>query len=140
MAYKAFAVAGTKLQMSTASPVSYTTIRGVEGFQGPTATKPDIDVTAIDDTSAQFLAGIPDYGTVSWDMFWDPTEANHAALKDAFDTVGSVTYFKILNPNLSASFQTFSGEVKGFEWDYSKGGAVKVKVSVKLSGSVGIDV
>ena len=136
MAYKAFAVAGTKLQYSNASPSSFTTIKGVEGFQGPTASKPDIDVTAIDDTAAQFLAGIPDYGTVTFDLFWDPTETNHQRLKNDFDIVGSVSYFKIINPNTSATIATFQGEIKGWEWDYSRGGAVKVKVTCKLSGPV----
>ncbi len=136
MAYTAFAVAGTLLQMSATSPVSYTTIRGVEGFQGPTASKPDIDVTAIDDTAAQFLAGIPDYGNVTFDLFWDPAESNHQTLKAAFDEVGSRTYFQIVASDSGAAVGLFVGEVKGWEHDFSKGAAAKVRVTVKLSGAI----
>ncbi len=136
MAYSAFSVAGTLLQMSASSPVSYTTIRGVEGFQGPTASKPDIDVTAIDDTAAQFLSGIPDYGNITFDLFWDPADSNHQALKTAFDTVGSRTYFNIVASDDGAAVGDCYGEVKGWEHDFSKGAAAKVKVTVKLSGKL----
>jgi hypothetical protein len=136
MAYTAFAVAGTLLQMAGGSPSSYSTIRGVEGFQGPTASKPDIDVTAIDDSAAQFLAGIPDYGQITFDLFWDPAEVNHQLLKDAFDIVGSVTYFKIVASDSGAAVGYCQGEVKGWEHDFSKGAAAKVKVTVKLSGAM----
>lgn len=136
MAYAASAVAGTLLKISTSSPTSFSTIRGVEGFQGPTASKPDIDVTAIDDSAAQFVAGIPDYGNVTFDLFWDPAETTHQNLKTAFDTVGSTTYFQIVASDDGAATGEFQGEVKGWEHDFSKGAALKVKVTVKLSGSL----
>jgi hypothetical protein len=136
MAYTAFAVAGTLLQYANSSPWTFSTIRGVEGFSGPTATKPDIDVTAIDDTAAQSIDGTPDYGQVTFDLFWDPAETNHQLLKDDFDVVGAVAYFKVIYADTGAAVATFQGNVKGFEWDHSKGNAVKVKVTVKLSGAV----
>lgn len=136
MPYAASAVAGTLLQYANASPWSYSTIKGVEGFSGPTATKPDIDVTAIDDTATQFIDGTPDYGQITFDLFWDPNETNHRLLKDDFDVVASVAYFKVVNTDTGAAELTFQGNVKGFEWDYSKANAVKVKVTVKLTGAV----
>ena len=136
MAYKAWAVAGTALQCgSTASPLGYTTIKGVEGFQGPTGSKPDIEVTAIDDTATQYVAGVPDYGNVTFDLFWDPDETTHAQLLSDFQTVGSSRNFKIVCVNTGLAVVTFAGEVKGWEWDFSKGAASKVKVAVKLSGA-----
>lgn len=136
MAYTAFAVAGTLLQMSAGSPVSYLTIRGVEGFQGPTASKPDIDVTAIDDTASQFLSGVPDYGNVTFDLFWDPADTTHQAIKAEFDEIGSRAYFQIVAADDGAAVGVFEGEVKGWEHDFSKGAAAKVKVTVKLSGAI----
>ena len=136
MAYAAWAVAGTCLGVgSTASPLDYATIRGVEGFTGPTGSKPDIDVTAIDDTATKYVAGVPDYGNVSFDLFWDPAETSHQELYVAFQTVGSTKYFRIVCADTGAALITFSGEVKGWEWDFSKGAAAKVKVTVKLSGT-----
>jgi hypothetical protein len=139
MAYQAWAVAGTQLQVgSTASPLGYATIKGVEGFTGPTGSKPDIDVTAIDDTATQYVAGVPDYGSVSFDLFWDPAETSHQELYVAFQTVGGLKYFKIICADTGDAVITFSGEVKGWEWDFSKGAAAKVKTTVKLSGSASV--
>lgn len=139
MAYQARAVAGTRLQMSASSPVSYSTIKGVSGFQGPTGTKGTIDVTAIDDTSKQYLADLPDYGNITFDLFWSYEDTNHIALKTAFDTVGSTTYFQILagtgTPGAGGT-GACQGEVTGWEHDFSKGNAMTVKVTVKLSGPI----
>lgn len=135
----ATAVAGTRLQYGNASPASYNTIPGVSGFQGPTGSKAQIDVTAIDDSSKQFIADLPDYGNVTFDLFWRFGNTYHQALKNDFDTVGSTSYFKVLagsgTPGTGGTGY-FQGEVVGWEHDFSKGNAMTVKVTVKLSGPV----
>jgi hypothetical protein len=39
-----------------------------------------VDVTAIDDDAVQNYSGMPDYGTVEFVLFWDPTNAVHQAI------------------------------------------------------------
>jgi len=137
MAYLASAVAGTLLQLEkTASPNVFVTIKGVEGFQGPTGTKPSIDVTAIDDTSAQFVSGLPDYGEVRFRLFWDPDEATHAQLLASFQATDSSDDFKIVAANDGAAAGTFTGEVTGWQHDFSRGAAMTVEVTVKLTGAI----
>ncbi len=138
MAYTGAAVAGTLLELYRSSPAAYETIRGVEGFQGPTGTKGTIDVTAIDDSAKQFVADLPDYGQVSFDLFWDPDEASHYDLKAAFDTVNSTDNFRINPSDDSGKIILFVGEVIGWEWDFSRGQAQKARVTIKLSGAAEI--
>ncbi len=137
MSYLAWAVAGTELQLAaTGSPSNFVKIEGVEGFQGPTGSKPDIDVTAIDDTATKYVAGVPDYGNVTFDIFWDPANTQHAQLLASFKAIGTIDYLKVVCADGGAAAITFSGEVKGWEHDFSKGAAAKVKVTVKLSGAI----
>jgi hypothetical protein len=137
MAYSASAVAGTLLQLYSDSPGTYTTIRGVSGFQGPTANKPEIEVTAIDDTAAQYLAGIPDYGNITFEIFWDPANVVHQELKTDFDTVGSVSWFKIVPQDADGSYYgVVKGEINGFEHDFSRGQAQVVRITCRLSGAL----
>ncbi len=138
MSYAASAVAGSTLQLERSSPSEFATIKGVEGFQGPTGSKGQIDVTAIDDTAKQFVADLPDYGTVTFTLFWDPDEGIHDELKTAFDTVNSTDNFKIVPSDDSGLEVTFTGEVIGWEWDFSRGQAQQVRVTIKLSGAASI--
>lgn len=140
MSFQASAVAGTLLQINVgdASPAAWTTIKGVEGFQGPTGSKPQIDVTAIDDTARQFVADIPDYGNITFTLFWDASEATHAQLFSGFGTTNSRDYFKITPSDAdtyAARFIAVTGEVIGWEWDFSRGAAQSVRVTIKLSGA-----
>jgi hypothetical protein len=137
MSHAAWAVAGTQLQLAaTGSPSNFVLIPGVEGFQGPTGSKPDIDVTAIDDLAAKSVAGVPDYGSVTFDLFWDPANTQHAQLLASFKAIGTIDYLKVVCADAGDAAITFSGEVKGWEHDFSKGAAAKVKVSIKLSGAI----
>jgi len=138
MSYSASAVAGSTLQIERSSPAEFQTIKGVEGFQGPTGSKGQIDVTAIDDVAKQFVADLPDYGTVTFTLFWDPDEGIHEELKTAFDTVNSTDNFKIVPSDDSGKEVTFTGEVIGFEWDFSRGQAQQVRVTIKLSGAASV--
>jgi len=139
MAYAPAAVAGTLLKIWRGSPSSFATIRGVEGFQGPTGTKPTIDVTAIDDSAKQFVADLPDYGSVTFDLFWDPDEVTHSDLFAAFGITNSSDNFRIEPSDDSGKFLLFTGEVVGWEWDFSRAQAQRARVSIKLSGAATIN-
>lgn len=140
MAYKASAVAGSALQLyGGSSPAGYATIRGVEGLQGPTGTKATIDVTAIDDVARQFVADLPDFGNLTFTLFWDPSDVNHQTLLTSFKTTNSSDDFKIIPADAdtyASRYIYIGGEVTGWEWDMSRGAAQTARVTVKLSGAV----
>jgi hypothetical protein len=134
MPYTAFAAAGTKLQFSASSPITYLDIEGVEGFSGPTGSKEIIDVTAISDIAAKQITGMPKFGQVSFTLFWDPADTTHAALFTAYKTANSHNYFNILCSDTGTASIAFDGSVSTWEWSFAKGAAVTVKVAIEVSG------
>lgn len=139
MAYQASAVAGSQLLLLVGSPGTYTLIKGVEGVQGPTGTKATIDVTAIDDTARQYVADLPDFGNLTFTLFWDPAETTHQNLLTAFKTTNSSDDFKIIpadGDSYASRYVYIGGELIGWEWDFSRGAAQTARVTVKLSGAV----
>jgi len=142
MSYQASAVAGSQIAISDgASPLTFTKINGVRTLTGPTGTKPTIDTTPIDATAATNVAGVPDYGQVTMEIYWDPSDAQHQALKDAFDTIGQSDAFEITPKdadNYATRYIHFSGETVGWEWDFSQGQAQVVRVTIRLSGAASV--
>lgn len=134
MPYSAFAVQGTQLQVKIGS--AFTTVPGVEGLSGPTGSKQQIDVTAINDTAAKFVSGLPDYGEVSFRLFWDPSDNTHQHLLTSYQTPNSTDDFKLICSDAGAAEVQFSGQVTGWKWSFEKGQAATVEVTVKVSGNV----
>ena len=134
MPYTPFASQGTQLDVKITS--TFTPIPGVEGLSGPTGTKPQIEVTALSDTAAKFIAGLPDYGDVSFSLFWDPAEATHQKLMTSYQTSNSVDDFQITCSDAGAAVIVFSGQVTGWKWNLSKVAAGMVEVTIKVSGNV----
>ncbi len=134
MPYSAFAVQGTALQVKIGA--AFTTIPGVEGLSGPTGTKQQIEVTAMNDTAAKFVAGLPDYGEVSFRLFWDPADQTHQHLLTSYNTANATDDFKIVCSDAGQAEVAFSGQVTGWNMSLEKGQAATVEVTIKVSGNV----
>lgn len=134
MPYSAFATAGTDLQVKIAS--TFTSIPGAEGFDGPTGTKEQIEVTALKDTAKKYVAGMPDYGEITFNLFWDPADSTHQYLLTSYQTANKTEDFKIVASDAGAAEATFQGQVTGFKWSFQKGAACMVAVTIKVSGDV----
>jgi hypothetical protein len=134
MPYSAFATAGTDLQVEINSV--FTPIEGVEGLDGPTGSKEQIEVTALKDTAKKFVAGMPDYGEVTFNLYWDPAEAAHQYLLTSYQTANKTEKWKIVASDAGAATATFDGQVTGFKWSFQKGSAAMVAVTIKVSGNV----
>lgn len=134
MPYSAFSTQGTNLAVKIAA--AFTTIPGVEGLSGPTGTKQQIEVTALNDTAAKFVAGLPDYGDVTFTLYWDPADTTHQKLLTSYQTANSTDDFKITCSDAGAAEVAFTGQVTGWKWNLNKGAAASVEVTVKVSGNV----
>ena len=129
-----FVVDGTQLQVTIAA--TPTNIPGVQSFTGPSGTKTEIEYTAISDTSKQFYGGKPDYGTVQFQIAWDPANAAHAHLLTSYTTAGSTDAWTITCSDSGDATITFSGSVTGFAWSFERDNVALVDVTVKVSGDV----
>jgi hypothetical protein len=134
MPYSAFASAGSDLQVEITSV--FQSIPGAEGIDGPTGSKEQIEVTALKDTAKKFVAGLPDYGEVTFNLFWDPADSTHQYLLTSYQTANKTEKWKIIASDAGAATAAFDGQVTGFKWSFQKGAAATVAVTIKVSGNV----
>ena len=71
---------GCKLHWSTDSGVTYTQVTGLTTVTFPEVTKNRIECTDLDDTSKQYLSGLPDSGSASYSGNYDGTNTSHQAM------------------------------------------------------------
>lgn len=134
MPFNPSSAAGTILALSASSPVSYVLIPGVQGIQHSGATKNDIEHTAISDTSKQFLADLPDLGELQFDLAWDPSNAEHAALYSNFLS-GATMYLRRTMDDAGAAITEYVGYVKQFDTSNQKGAFNSASVAFKITGT-----
>ena len=136
MAFNPSSAAGTQLLYSATSPVSYVLLEGVQGIAHSGAQKNNIEYTAISDTAKKYLADIPDYGELTFELAYDPSNAGHAALYANFGAVdGSQIYLKKLMDDVGAAYTEYIGFVSQFNTSSQKGAFNSASVSFKVTGA-----
>jgi len=114
-----------------------TNVDGVENLSGPTGDKPEIDATALADTAAVSLSGLPNYGEVSGTVMDNPSDAGNARLLTRFNTPNSEDQFQIILPFAgTGNTIAFNGYVKGWALDLPKASAGKFNFTVRCTGAV----
>jgi len=113
-----------------------TAIAEITSVSGPNGTAPAIDVTHHDSTAAEFIAGMPDSGEVSFDFNWVGSDAQQQAL-DSDRKAGTVsTYVLTLNDHATTkSSWTFSAIVTAFGVNPGgPGDKISGSCTLKISG------
>lgn len=96
--------AGSTLQLEAGSPATFTTIAEVLRCGPIGSTAPEVDVTNLDSTAKEYIAGLPDGNTVEFEFNWTKT----AQQTDLRDSVGSTRTFRMVwadSPSTQATFQ-----------------------------------
>ena len=136
----AWLVAGTYLQIGVNNNVDLINVPSVGNLTGPTGTKSQVDVTAISDNAFQYIAGLPDFGDVSYTIHWDHANATHLKLFNAYkatDTANSTVTHKIVTAG--GENVAFDAVVTGFSMSFAGANeSAKVDVTVKVTGAVAI--
>lgn len=133
----AWSVSGCQLAVMVGT--AYTNIPGVTSFSLEGGTKPAIDVTAISDTSKQYVQGTPDSGTAQMDLAWRPTDSTHVALKTSFDNAsGPTDQFKVYLKDTDNSKAYFNAQVNAWSANLARDSAGTVRVSAKLTGAINV--
>lgn len=136
MAFNPSSAAGTILAYSASSPVSYTTLDGVQGITHSGAQKNDIEYTAISDSSKKFLPDLPDLGELQFELAWDPSNAGHAALYANFLlNDGTLLYLRRTMDDAGAAVTEYVGYIKQFDTSNQKGAFNSATVAFKVTGT-----
>jgi hypothetical protein len=108
---------GTKLQIESATPGTYTDIGGVEAVTPPSTTTGEVKKTTLQSTSQEYRAGkIPDRGTLQFRLQYDPNSTVHQDLEDALDA-GTTKNWKLVYADgmTTPASETFAGFITNFE-------------------------
>lgn len=136
----AWLVAGSYLQIGVNNNVDLINVPSVSNLTGPTGTKAQVDVTAISDNAYQYIAGLPDFGDVSFTIHWDHAQATHAKLFNAYkatDTANSTVAAKLVTSG--GENVTFDAVVTGFSLNFANANeSAKADVTLKVTGTVTI--
>lgn len=123
------------LRGDAASPEVFTAVGDVVSISGPAIAKDEIEVTALDSTSKEFISALDDPGELTLELNWNPQDNQHVNLRS--DAEGNtVRNYRIVWNDVSSTQVDFAGEVMEFNIDTSPNDAVKASVRVKITGSL----
>ena len=118
---------------TTVSPNAYVQIGQVMSIQGPDGSTGEIDVTNLASTAKEFVASLPDYGSISLEVSWNHADAsqNHDDLWTDFAAQTTATYQIRLSdsPQTTMTFTAFPNQF-----------STSLGVDDKVSASIGLRV
>lgn len=82
----------------TATPLSWVKVENLVSFKGFDGQAGELDVTDMDSTAKEFLIGLQDWGTFSFDVNRDQNDAGQQAV-DASKRAGTQKSYKLTLPN-----------------------------------------
>lgn len=137
MADKIFAQ-GTQIQSGNEDgpPETFTAIPSVGTITGPSDEFEEIDVTTHDSPggSRELVAGLRDFGELSFEIMWDPEDPLHARLASDAEARKVRTYHLVL-PNTAQSTFTFEAFVKGRPGELPVDGVAKQNITLRITGA-----
>jgi hypothetical protein len=104
-------------------------VSGIDGFDGQAN---EFDVTNLSSIGKEYLLGLQDFGTVSFDVFLKNTDTGQAALRTAKES-GAPKVFTITDS--AGQVMAFLAYVKAFTVSATADDAVKGKVTLRITGA-----
>jgi hypothetical protein len=132
----AFSSFGTLLKKGDGATTEvFATIAEVKDIKGWSASVSTEETTHQGSVAAEFVAGVLDYGEVSFDLNFDPAGTTHDALYD--DMVLKVRRnFKLVMTDTGGAEYAFGAFITKFELNAPVKGALTASVTLKISGAV----
>lgn len=117
---------------------TFANIGNVRGFSGPSGEKPEIDVTDLDSTGKEYLAGIPDFGTIQFTGWFNELDAQQDDLwADFLDAASShIRNYRVVLPNAEATTFDFNGFIQALEVNTQTEEAVELNGTIRVSGGI----
>lgn len=136
MTTMAYSSHGTLIKRGDGAGIEvFTTIALVKDIKGPGRSLGTEETTHQASTSAEYVAGVPDAGEISFDMDYDPSDTQQQGL--VTDMTGrTLRNFKVIFPDAGAAEYAFAAFVTKFETDMKVKGALTASVTLKISGAI----
>lgn len=126
------------LHAGAGSPGDYVAIESVKSITGPQGTANLIDVSHLQSTSKEYLAGLSDSGQIQLSCLFTG-EAEQMDLRRMFITTADAEQFKIMIPTTSAktAFHQFSFNAVVLKWDLTESvdAAVVLNITLQVTGT-----
>lgn len=128
---------GATLQLgSGASPQVYTTIAEVLRCGPIGSTNPEVDVTNLDSTAKEYIAGLADGNTVEFDMNWVAGNTQQESLRTS-QAAGSTVNLKMTWPTSPQTVAVFDLVLLQFEiGETTPESQITASVSGRISGAI----
>lgn len=118
-----------------ASPEVFAAIGDVVSLSGPSISKDEIEVTALDSTAKEFLSALDDPGEITFELNWNPQDPTHPLLRA--DAEGSAQgNFRVVWADVSSTTVDFAGEVMEFSINTDPNDATKASLRIKINGAL----
>lgn len=126
---------GTTLKIGdAASPIVFTTIPQVVSIDGPTATTEEIDVTHLGSTAKEFVAALPDYGSLNLEVEWDERDTVHSGIRTDF-AAGTVRPFQLIDTGSPQTTYSVNGYFKSLPLTFNANDVVRSNIEIRLTGA-----
>lgn len=117
----------------TSLTIAAQAIAGIVSYSGLDGESTEIDTTNLASTAKEFIVGLEDFGSFSFDMISDPTDAGQEDLRD-LKTAGTAAAF-VLTTSASKT-ATFNAYVTSLSYSGSVDDVDKVTCNLRVSGAV----
>ena len=126
---------GTILAVDFADSASFTTVAQraiIDWSRGSTST---IEVSHLDSTRKEYIGGLPDSGTISFDIWFDPDNSTHDALEDWH--AASVEHdCRLTLTDSTPTTYTFAGILTDFSTNgMEPEAAIKASITIQITGA-----
>lgn len=115
------------------TPEVFSAIGEIQTFTGPGGTANEIDITSLESTAKEFLVGLPNEGDFTFKGNFVPTNAGQIGLRNDRAS-GVLRNFKLYLTDAGPTTYTFAARVMQFSIDAGVDDAVRLNVSLKISG------
>lgn len=126
---------GTILQVSAGSPTSLINVNNVRNVQFDTGSSAKVDMTNLQSSWKEFLLGLPDPGSLTFDVDVDWSDAGQAALRAA-RVARTKCDFKVILPAGTTPNALMQGFVIKFPVQTAVDAPVKSSVECILTGPI----
>jgi hypothetical protein len=128
---------GTTIGVDKTGSGTYVTLANVESFDGPSNTVGSVETTNLSSGRKTYRPGLPDSGEISFDIQFDPADADHTYLRGLLDSP-AVKSWQLSYPTLpKATLDTFDGFLTEFHPSGDDAeGILTASITIKLTGAI----